>query len=106
METSGRSSCTRPAGLCDAAVASSATAIKAWALPWARAPEPTGLGEVAKLSDGGREIPKGSVWAAVTAGKNQHRTVSHSTPRIQGIVCPLLGNDPIELPHVAYLLWA
>src|SRR5437588_545103 len=104
METSGRSSCTRPAGLCDAAVASSATPIKARALPCARAPESTGLGEVAKLMDGGRESPKGSVWAATTAGSIQPRTASHSAERIRGIGCPSFGNDLVKLPHVPCLI--
>ena len=45
MDISGLSSWTNPPGFHEAAVASSATAMKALATPAALAPEPTGVGE-------------------------------------------------------------
>jgi hypothetical protein len=50
--------------------------LKASALPCARAPEPTGLAEVAKLSEGGREIPNGRSWALRARGHIRHSTAS------------------------------
>lgn len=50
MEISGRCNWTRPAGFHEAAVASSAIATKASAMPAARAPDPTGLGETENSS--------------------------------------------------------
>ena len=44
-DTSGLLSWVRPPGFQDAAVASSATAMKALPMPMARAPDPTGLGD-------------------------------------------------------------
>src|SRR5690606_2862019 len=44
-ENSGSSSCVRPPGFHEAAVASSAMAMKALPMPMARAPLPTGFGD-------------------------------------------------------------
>jgi hypothetical protein len=78
METSGVSNWISPPGFQEAAVASSATPMKAPPMPRARAPEPTGLGD--------EEIS--IVWVKVAAqaeGANRTNEITKTdNSRIQG----------------------